>query len=157
MRAMIRKHATLAGYCLLLAWQPTLASSQESGQGSYSVLLVATTLPPNAPAVAVLRKDGEPRAIVMVDVGLATPEHVKAALRTLAVLRLQFSDHASGDLRAVPRNAGRPTVMSASERRWLAGLLSDLRKVPARHVQGIGSRRALVLLQPPLRLATVAR
>jgi len=124
-------------------------AQQSPSLGAARVTLVAGPAPSRGGRTEVLRRaQRSPRNIVIVDRN-ATADDLAGALALLNVMRIQYGDALSSDLRARPdvvRNG--PRWEESAYRAWLVEQLVRLRKAPETSLDEFGTVKAVQITLP---------
>jgi len=119
--------------------------AQSNARSTIIVRVVASSVPDGAKSTVLLRRDLEPRNIVLIDSMTASGADLALALETVRLLREKYGDSLSTDMRVVTRprgiGVGRDTVKPEHA---LDSSLRRLRDGPASvEVPGIGIVKAM--------------
>ena len=128
---------------------PPVAAQQTASLGAARVTLVAGPAPSRGGRTEVLRRaQRSPKNIVIVDRN-ATADDLAGALALLNVMRIQYGDALTNDLRARPDvvRTG-PRFVESAYRTWLFEQLARLRRAPETSLDDFGTVRAVQITLP---------
>lgn len=132
------------------------AVAQEMTAPSTTVTLVATSqLPENARTMVLLRRQAQPREVILVDVAHATAADLGAALAQLATLRARFGDVPETDVHSLATSFRPARDFAATDGPRLDRYLRNLRAAPVRTLESLGSAPALPVNVPALAVRRV--